>query len=148
MDQKRLKSNYPLVRCSMFDFSKNYVGPTLSVSILPHAQECFVSGPSFSFLLSLRYTDFFFFAFAFRVDIFFFSFIFVVHLSLVLSTFLGCWRVHLVLAYRLRHGIALSTLLTPYYTLQCIISIGTTRAVGILPAEHCCLADVCCCPVL
>ena len=31
MDQKRLTSNYPLVRCSMFDFSKNYVGPTLSV---------------------------------------------------------------------------------------------------------------------
>ena len=29
MDQKRLTSNYPLVRCSMFDFSKNYVGPTL-----------------------------------------------------------------------------------------------------------------------
>ena len=31
MDQKRLTSNYPLVRCSMFDFSKNYVGPTLRV---------------------------------------------------------------------------------------------------------------------
>ena len=31
MDQKRLTSNYPLVRCSMFDFSKNYVGPTLNI---------------------------------------------------------------------------------------------------------------------
>ena len=30
MEQKRLTSNYPLVRCSMFDFSKNYVGPTRS----------------------------------------------------------------------------------------------------------------------
>ena len=30
MDQKRLTSNYPLVRCWMFDFSKNYVGPTLT----------------------------------------------------------------------------------------------------------------------
>ena len=44
MDQKRLTSNYPLVRCSMFDFSKNYVGPTLStenadrtMTVLRHA---------------------------------------------------------------------------------------------------------------
>ena len=35
MDQKRLTSNYPLVRCSMFDFSKNYVGPTLSKTCSP-----------------------------------------------------------------------------------------------------------------
>ena len=36
MDQKRLTSNYPLVRCSMFDFSKNYVGPTLTTFFVMH----------------------------------------------------------------------------------------------------------------